>query len=164
VARLFFAIWPTPEEQRQLAQCAKALLGDKGRQVAERDIHITLNFLGEVRKELLPAVADLRVVPFEPFTIEIGPMDVWKRGLVVLDAKSAELAVLHRALDDHVRALGLPTEDREFRPHITLARNAEGIKPAPIAPIEWKVDSFCLMQSARTDAGSYQVVRRYPSP
>jgi 2'-5' RNA ligase len=61
--RLFFALWPSAEEQRALAQAAhKAARYSGGRATPEEKLHLTLVFLGSVPQRRLPELAQIDLV------------------------------------------------------------------------------------------------------
>ena len=72
------------------------------------------------------------------------------------------LLALQRRLGEALRALGLPTETRPFRPHVTFARKAAGaaLRFEP-EPLRWRVRSHVLVESRPGRAGGYVVLRRY---
>jgi 2'-5' RNA ligase len=67
------------------------------------------------------------------------------------------LSDLHRALGDALERVGLPREDRTFRPHVTLARRAQGTTPAPGPAARWRVRDYALVESAQ----GYRVLHRF---
>ena len=96
-----------------------------------RRIHLTLKFLGEVdeaRIDLIRGQLDRIAASTAPFTIAIRgtgifppsgpPRVVW---IGVKDAAGA-LARCRDAVEAGIAPLGFPTEDRPYRPHLTLAR------------------------------------------
>ena len=72
------------------------------------------------------------------------------------------LLALQQRLGAALRALGLPTETRPYRPHVTLARKAAGaaLRCEP-APLRWRVRSHALVESRPGGRGGYIVLRRY---
>jgi 2'-5' RNA ligase len=57
-------------------------------------------------------------------------------------------------------ALGLTPEARAYRPHVTMARRANGaVVPASGPLIDWAVDRYALVESR---AGTYTVLKEYP--
>jgi 2'-5' RNA ligase len=72
----------------------------------------------------------------------------------------AGLEDLVRRLRDLSTRYGIATEDRPYRPHLTIARKLKR-KPPPseFAPIHWQINSFCLMQSTPGESGSEYSIR-----
>lgn len=104
---------------------------DKIKWVERQNLHVTLNFLGDVPDELLHRVCERMAeaaAKVEPFRYDVrgliatpshGPLRmVW--GGVADD--TGLMAALHDELDASLAEMGLREEAREFRPHITLAR------------------------------------------
>lgn len=107
--------------------------------VARANLHVTMNFLGDVPDDLLPAVCDIVAAaagPVEPFDIEIARVTVTPpRGSprmfwAEVDDPTGRLAVLHERLDAGLEGMGLRQEKRSFKPHITLARIKYAANPA----------------------------------
>ena len=64
------------------------------------------------------------------------------------DALPPGLATLHATLADTLQQLGLRTEPRAFRPHLTLARHAQGVHlPASLPSWRWPVRGYALVHS-----------------
>jgi 2'-5' RNA ligase len=160
--RLFVALWPSPAVRDGIVAwrdtwpaLARAARVEPGR------VHLTLHFLGDHPVERVPELAAGLAVAFEPFELRMGIPQRWPRGLAVLmpERVPPRLSGLHDRLGDAVRRLGLAPERRDYRPHVTLARRADGPAPAPPAPgLRWRVRSYVLVASA---GGKYTLLRRY---
>jgi len=89
---------------------------------------------------------------------------------VGLDGDVRPLVDLARRLADAARALGLPVEDRPFRPHLTLGRwrpgrLADGALPDRLADYRgpaWPVTEVRLLESHLGRAPSYETVAAWP--
>ncbi|HUI62467.1 MAG TPA: 2'-5' RNA ligase family protein [Steroidobacteraceae bacterium] len=58
--RLFFALWPTGPQQRQMTEATRARVSAAGgRPVPERDLHVTLAFLGSVPQRRVRELAGI---------------------------------------------------------------------------------------------------------
>lgn len=112
--------------QRELTDPA-----DKIKWVERENLHVTLKFLGDVPEDLLATVCNsvaraAAAVPSFDFDVRglvctptYGPLRmVW--GLVA--DNSGLMSILHDELDKALSPLGLKAENRDFHPHITLAR------------------------------------------
>ena len=95
------------------------------------NIHLTLNFFGNVDQAKVPVIsaAATRVVEkFSPIQIEVGKTGLFPRPSrpqvlwIGIEDPSNALANLHKQLENEVAREGFPKEDRAFRPHLTLAR------------------------------------------
>lgn len=164
-ARLFIALWPEPDLARALhTQCGVCATDPGARVVALHKVHMTLHFLGPVPRQRLPALASALQVPFDPFELRFSHCEAWPHGLrvAVPDTAAAALLRLHAALGQALQGLGLPVEERPFRPHLTLARRATAPLPSPEGPsLHWPVNGYVLVESQVARGGAYQVVRAY---
>ncbi len=163
VARLFLALWPDDAVRRALADWRNLWTLPKGAApVADERLHLTLHFIGAVPLARLESVAAGLALPFSRFTLDAGQAARWPHGIAAWCPREAppELVALHQRLAEALRALGLPVEERRFRPHVTLARKAAAAVLPPLPPpsaTAWRVDAYALVQSQ----GGYRVLRRY---
>lgn len=133
VIRLFVAVATHDEVRRGLREFQEALkkVGAKVGWVAPENAHLTLVFLGDVFRsqvEALSASLDsvaAHVGPFSYEAVEAGffgsprsPRVIW----VGIRETSGALARLQAEVADVVRGLGIRTEERAFKPHLTLGR------------------------------------------
>ncbi len=150
--------------------------GVQVRWVAERNLHLTLKFLGEVEEERIPAVAAaLRAasVQAKPFTMEVAGTGAFpERGAPRVlwagcDGGTA-LVALAAAVEQGLERIGFERERRPFSAHVTLAR-VTGRAPGPLLPPERRdrafgqvqVRSLSLMRSTLRTAGAvYEEVER----
>lgn len=164
--RLFFALWPGNEVRSAIHAHAEAWgWPPSSARVRADDFHITLHFLGNVAGDRLPALQTQRVA-FEPFLLRLGYVERWPHGIAVLrpHATPPELTRLHSALADPIASLGLRIDEREYRPHVTLARKAASAIPPQECPgIEWRVDRFALVQSRSNQQPRYTILCEYPA-
>jgi 2'-5' RNA ligase len=164
-ARLFIALWPAPGLASALhAQCGVCATDLRARVVTPQRVHLTLHFLGPVPRQRLPALACALQVPFAPFELRFSHCEAWPHGLrvAVPDTAVPPLIRLHAALGQALQGLGLPVEERPFRPHLTLARRATA--PLPVQqgpPLRWPVSGYVLVESQAARGGAYQVVQAY---
>ncbi|HEB98258.1 MAG TPA: RNA 2',3'-cyclic phosphodiesterase [Thiotrichales bacterium] len=167
--RVFFALWPDDATRAALHRLAREMARRNGRAMAEENIHLTLAFIGNVDKAgrdcLLAAAAG---ISGEVFTLRLDACGFWARPRVAwVGPKRPPAALmalagrLNRALE---AACGWQPERRAFLPHVTLVRKAGRlVRPRVFEPIEWKVDSFCLVESHPTDKGvRYEPLRCWP--
>jgi RNA 2',3'-cyclic 3'-phosphodiesterase len=163
--RLFTALWPGEAVAARMAQWQGAWRWpSRAALIKAERLHLTLHFLGDVPAARLPELTDGLQVPFEPFTLAFGTAEVWPNGVAVLlpDGLPAALAKLHGRLGDAVRQLGLSTEHRPYRPHVTIARRAWGATHAAVpAALRWRLDGgYVLVRSLPGGAG-YEPLRRF---
>jgi len=139
------------------------------------NMHITLQFLGNVNRKDFDAImlAVGKAVP------QIGQFHI-TLDRIVLGPNSGEptmfwatllidsnLLKLKRTLDESLRSYGYIPEDREFKPHITLARargnQLKGRKTnIQLKGMRFKVESIEIMQSQLHPGGSkYKIARSF---
>jgi len=129
--RAFLAVDPSPEIHRRLVE-VKSLLAETGaavRWVRDEGLHVTMKFLGPVTRDGLEALCeelqDIRST-FRVFRLCIKNLGVFpdlRRPRVVwAGVESADLPRLARAVEEAAARAGFGTEQRPFRPHITLGR------------------------------------------
>jgi 2'-5' RNA ligase len=148
--RLFFAIELPSAVRSALAQL-RSSSDSAYRWVDAEQIHVTLAFLGEQPSDSLPrlevvgaaAAAASRAARLqlgEPgsFGPRRAPRVLW----IGLDGDVAALLALQSRLAAGLKEAGFPLEDREFRPHVTLARRRPNAPPTASAP--WPPPSSAL--------------------
>jgi len=142
--RLFLAI-DVGEAMRREIGAVQARLREKlggWRWIDPRGIHLTVRFLGEVGQEALdrqlPVWRDaagscspvrLRVGGSSVFPPRGAPRVLWI-GVEGIEPRGA-VDALGRVFERAARDLGLPPENRPFRPHLTLARADRHGRPVP---------------------------------
>jgi len=117
------------EELQQAGGPAAALL----RWVKPDNIHLTLQFLGEIAADVVPRVSEAmqRAVAgetaFEVVVRGLGGFPSLRQVRVLFAAVEAPpvLARMQRRIAEGMRAFNIEPEAREFRPHLTLARAKE---------------------------------------
>ncbi len=161
--RLFTALWPGPVTRRALSAWADALpWAAPARRVRAADLHLTLHFLGAVPADRLPAVQAALQAPSPRVALALDRCARLDGGALVLEPRAvpAGLTELQQALDERLRALGLPLEARRWRPHVTLARHARALAAvAPPTPLPWHSQGHVLVASR--PGSPYQVLQRF---
>lgn len=167
MCRTFFALWPNAEVRGQLRVISSEVPADWGRHVVEANLHITLNFIGNVQRSRLPdillAAEHIKLKPFELVLDHIGYFArtrvVWLGASIIPD----ELTDLFRQLSKALRKMGFKMERRPYKPHITLMRKAR--PPAykvEFMPVSWNVASFVLIESKLDERPvRYQLIKEY---
>jgi 2'-5' RNA ligase len=189
--RLFVALEPPDLVRRRLAALADELrrgagrAGGEVRWVAPENVHLTLQFLGGVPEERVPAVeAALRDAAAEagrPLALSVhgaGGFPNARRPRVIWAGLAGELvplAALVSALGARLAKLGYAPEDRPFAPHLTLGRAREGrgapgfagalAAAAQAEPTSWRVSELVLFESHLSPHGPrYEAVARIALP
>lgn len=165
--RLFVALMPPPEVRDAITEAARGWRwSPSARPTARERLHLTMHFLGDVADDRLEALeAGLSQVVTPPFTLPLLRGELWGNGIAALrPGRLRALQQLHAALGAALEALGLPLEQRAWRPHVTLARDARGsLAPPPSPPLAWPVDGFALVWSRPLPTPGYEVLRQWPA-
>jgi len=157
--RLFTAFWPGP-----LTRAALAGLRDAWRwppdakPVPDEKLHATLHFIGRFPRDRLQALGRaLDSVQFVPLRLDLAVVEVWRGGIAVATlAASPPILDLHASIGAALAGLGIALEDRPYRPHVTMARQARGARPPAALPaLDWRPDGFALVASR---GGAYHVL------
>ncbi len=135
--RLFIAIDLSEDLRSKLAALPHELPGAKW--VKREQIHLTLRFLGEIAGEKAEEITTrLRVVEVPEFSLRLQsggyfpPKSRNPRVLWLGTERAAPLVSLKEQIDEVLLELGIDPEERDFHPHITLAR----LKNAKAADVE----------------------------
>ena len=161
--RLFFALWPDPRQRDQLRNVVNSVAkGVEGRPVDRRNWHVTLAFIGTFPAHRVPYLLERAAeVPVEPFRLSFDRLEYWPRPRIAsLCAATVppELQALVDDLNKIMLDLGLKPEDRTYRPHITVVRNARQFATERLtqrAMVEWS--SFELVESVSGPGGAHYV-------
>lgn len=133
------------------------------RMVPRHNLHLTLQFLGEVHlideASLVEAMAEVLVPEFQ---LTFRSSAIWHDDVLVLLAEGTPaLDALRRDTGAATAAAGLES-DPLWTPHVTLARHAWASQaPAAFEPIVWSPRALSVVWSRR-DATGYEVVRSWP--
>ena len=149
--------------------------------VQPSSLHLTVKFLGDIdeqlvepmRKAMEKVLIGYRVLDIpldrlgvfprlqQPRVLWVGPLELWEKG-----PDAAQLASLHRAIDDCCGSLNLALDTRPLSPHLTLARIKEGerdfgqilarsgLLDKPVVAGSLMVDGITLMKSELRPTGS----------
>jgi 2'-5' RNA ligase len=164
--RLFFAIWPDGEAATRLAGLARELAeATGGKPVPAAKVHITIAFLGSVAADRAASAreagAAVRAAAFDLDLDRLGSFRGARVAWAGCDGVPAGLVRLHAALARELRARGFELEERDFTPHVTLARRIRrAVERRATEAIAWRTDALTLV---RTEAGTgdYKVVERW---
>jgi RNA 2',3'-cyclic 3'-phosphodiesterase len=177
--RLFVAVFPPAEVAHRLAEAARGVAGGLSPKAVAwtrpEQIHLTLNFLGNVERtkvEELARAVEAACLRSEPHLLQASglacfpsparPRIIWAglRGAVDV------LEELKRALDESLASVGFAPETRPFHPHLTIGRvkllngddrrhlaaTLPAWREADFGP--WTVERVDLMQSVLLPAGA----------
>ena len=167
MARLFLALWPNDKTREQLFDVAKQFKDENIKLVKKTNLHLTLEFLGEVsdkdREELVERLNDVKTGPFE---IELTQTGFWKKPQILFIGTTTppkQLLSLVKSIKKSVKQQGLKTDGREYKPHVTIARKVKQlIVPKETFNIDWQVNSFALLVSNSTNESvEYKVIKEW---
>ena len=157
--RLFFALWPDHRQRDRLREVITSVAKTvEGRAVDRRNWHITLAFIGAFPEHRVPYLLEKAAeIKVEPFRLNFDRLEYWPRPRVAsLSAAMVppELQALVDALNGIIADLGIKPEDRNYRPHITVVRNARAFTTERLTQrviTEWS--SFELMETESRPGG-----------
>jgi len=166
--RLFLGLYPTPAERQRLlatvTEHAPGLLVERARPVPVQNLHMTLVFLGNVAEPVRRCVEQVAATIDSPaITVTLDRLGYWPRKRMlwaIPDPTTLSEALLHlvTALHDGLAACDVVLEQRDYRPHVTLARRlAHAPRCGHFPAVEWRFGQFALMESVSTPTGV-----RYP--
>ena len=165
--RLFFALWPDDTTRQALFHWQTHNLPADVRWQHRADLHMTLHFLGQVDASLLGPLRELgEEQAAQRFALVLDQIGHWRKPQILWAGSSSvpgELPQLHERLGAGLNALGIETEARAFKPHVTLARKVRKQPPVqPLSPLTWPVTELTLVESRPGDAPIYHPVGRWP--
>lgn len=170
--RLFFAIEPSPAARTAIEDVLSETAGRLGsdlaalRWIAKENLHLTLQFLGEVQRDRADALVTALQPPLalRPFTVSLDrfgafppsgpPRTIW----LGVNRGADELRQIHAELDRRLAALQFEPEGRPYTPHLTVARVRDehrGLASAvrstlasmAVPAITWEVGHATLIES-----------------
>ncbi len=167
--RLFIAL-PVPEEIADELVTLQSGVPDT-HWVPTENFHVTLCFAGEVQGSIMKDLEEeLSDIAGSQFPLTVAGVEQFSTGkqpkaLVALVAKSDRLDWLQQKVSTVARNCGVELDRRKFRPHVTLARFANGAETGHhIAQFmashstfhagSWVADHFALYSSRRGSGGS----------
>jgi RNA 2',3'-cyclic 3'-phosphodiesterase len=157
--RLFFALWPTDELRSELAAHRLEVLRHcGGRPSLPLTLHMTLVYVGRVpepRVAELISIGDGILHPAFDYQMDVAAC-FGKAAIAWLGTQNLprELMELQAKLQAAALHAGFPIDPREFRPHVTVARNINKfVDPWAVAPVTWHVNRFSLIAATPVHNG-----------
>ena len=181
--RLFVSVELPADIQNAIAAVQDPFEGLPGVKLVDpSNTHITLAFLGETDADTRPAVDSAIEAAIK--TSDVGPIQLEVAGLGVfpdfdyisviwlgLRTGASDLTMLHDALMAELSSLGVEPEDREYIPHVTIARVSDGRSKSDIQDHlahtdpsvgQTSIEQLHLMESILTDGGpQYESLESY---
>ncbi|MGB6689331.1 MAG: RNA 2',3'-cyclic phosphodiesterase [Terracidiphilus sp.] len=168
--RLFVAL-PLPAETRAALVAWAGQCGAQPglRWTPEDQLHITLQFLGEVGVDRVGSVGEaLDGIRSPSFSVSLARVEVLGRAGVLAAAAEPIPALLSLAdaVQSHLASFAANSEERAFRPHATLARARRGAQvPKPrslpaLQELRFRASCFRLYRSELRPEGAVHTVIR----
>ena len=161
--RLFYALWPDEGTRSKLLALQN---GINGRKVDADNLHLTLAFLGNQHRDWLTLLEDVMqsLMP-EAFTMQIDAYGYFSKPRIAWAGPTSPpdaLMRLQRSLWQGLLDCGLRLKPVVgFRPHVTLARDAEHVDGQLAQAIRWEVGTMALVASVATPGSvHYQLLAR----
>lgn len=157
--RLFYALWPDDAARAELMRVQTAM---HGRLTRYEDLHITLAFLGQQPATLLPVLKNiLSGLSKTAMTLTLDRIGYFTKKRIAWigmhDVPDA-LFALQRELAQALVQEGISFDNRaNFKPHITLARDASVPPDIVFTPITWQASQATLVQTM-PNGGGYHVL------
>jgi 2'-5' RNA ligase len=141
-------------------------------------MHLTLRFIGETEKNLLPQLGhalDGIANRHQPFSLQLAGFGCFpncKRPRVLWAGVAGDLEAASRLKDDidaALEPLGWEAEDRPFQPHLTIGRvkDSRAVSdqrwPNELPPLLIPADSIHLIESELTPNGPIYTIRHSSS-
>ena len=161
--RTFLAVEPDSKIKEKLFEFAQKLPLKKARLVSKKQIHLTLFFwenLTQKEVKLVKSICQAKIPQFKKFELSISGLNAFPNKkfakIVWVGAEAEILRNLWQKLLCEFKKTGLPTEKRDFIPHLTLLRLK---RPVNIEKIEFRsklkfwVEKLTLFSSELTPTG-----------
>jgi 2'-5' RNA ligase len=149
------------------------------RWVPEENMHVTLRFIGEVPEssfdDIAAALSAIHVESFDLTVAGVGHFEQSRRPTVLWARveKSEALVFLRDRIESALRRVGVKGEDRNFMPHVTLARFDRDVSAERVAAFiganslfraaPFPVEHFTLFSSVLGRSGpTYRAEAEFP--
>ncbi|KRC00064.1 RNA 2',3'-cyclic phosphodiesterase [Duganella sp. Root198D2] len=148
--KLFFALWPDDAVRQALVRLQTPV---RGRLIPPEKLHLTMAFLGQQPAEALPVLLGiLHATHVPPLQLTLDCYGYFKRPHIAwagMGTAPGGLLAAQAELMSRLAAAGFSAATHgEFKPHVTLAREA---KEAPAefgaVPVVWNVEGLALVES-----------------
>ena len=167
--RLFFALWPPVSVQDSLyRQLHNKLKTCRGRQTIAANLHLTLLFLGNVKRSQQDCLESLASeISLPAFELNLHSLFyrrkqqmLWLEPDTVPDALPQLVTQLHEAAGK----CGFKLDTPLFKAHMTVMRKLKKMSDdTEISPYAWPVQEFALVSSKTLQSGAeYKVVKTWP--
>ncbi|MBT4396790.1 RNA 2',3'-cyclic phosphodiesterase [archaeon] len=157
--RTFIAIDLPKEVKDYLFKLPKKIKGAKVKWTSKKNLHITMQFLGELPEETVDKIKEvIKTIKFKPFKVKLSQIGFFPNEkapkIIWLGVEPREeVYQLAQTIDAELLAF---TKEQRFETHITLGRMKgikkkddfyKSIKELEIESIEFEINSFTLYKS-----------------
>ncbi|MDD2842249.1 MAG: RNA 2',3'-cyclic phosphodiesterase [Tolumonas sp.] len=154
--RLFFAL-PAQQLSNALQHSQQQLLPEGYlKPVPAENFHLTLHFLGLQDDSILPSLYQAAAQIQSPaFTLQLDRYGLFRHAHCLWlgpQHPAPELCMLVEQLSSALAQLNLPIS-ADYRPHITLSRNAKTLPNQPAPTLQLPVSEFILYESVSGNHG-----------
>ncbi|WP_142416191.1 RNA 2',3'-cyclic phosphodiesterase [Bartonella massiliensis] len=172
MGRLFSALQIPQQTTQQLISLQNGL--PNTRWINPQNFHVTLSFFGEVKNVTENALMHaFDTIKLPPFILQIEGFDIFgsenaSPSLVIRIEPCEALHLLHEKMQCIRSHLGLTPDERQFTPHITVAR-LRNIKPEDLVSYllfrrnfsfyPFEVDHFVLFSSSSPSSDTVYLVK-----
>ena len=167
MSRIFFALWPDNETRSSLCTITQQFKDEKFRLVKKSNLHITLEFLGEVAEDVLQQLVEKsNCIQAESFEIKLTRIGWWRKpGVLWIGTHHIPKQLIHlvESIKQIVKQQDLETDKRSYEPHVTIARKVKQVQlPKQSFDIRWRANSFALIESKSTETGvMYRIIQQW---
>jgi len=157
--RVFFAIFPNKQVQKQLIQHGGMLESAYGgHKIKMQHLHMTLLFLENISIHQIQTLREIaQTISAKKFALKLDIIGYWKHNHIAYiraQESPAELFSLTDSLKIALSENGFVFDNRTYKPHITILRKTIcHINANLIKPIQWYVNQWFLIQSQPTHSG-----------
>jgi 2'-5' RNA ligase len=154
-------LWPDDATRAALMRLQAPIIGRKTRY---ENFHLTLPFLGQQAADLLPLFTSLLAsLSSPPVALTVDRIGYFTQNKIAWAGMSETPAALNALNDQLIEALRqnnlVFSNHSVFRPHITLARDAEQPEELPFNPFVWQCEHVTLVESTnQAEGGVYRVL------
>lgn len=177
--RAFLAV-PLSDFEAEVVSLIGKLRGQypRIRWIGPGQVHVTLHFFGNIHRDDIARITQCvlpittQTSPFDAGLEKLGAFPHLDRPKVIwLGISGAEQALkdFQRRIESGLAVAGFSTEDREFKPHLTLGRVKENIPCPDLTKILFnptplkRIREAILFQSRLTPEGPvYDALKTYP--
>lgn len=161
--RLFFGIYPPDSVLDEAAairdRVKEQVRDDHARWVQTRQLHITLQFLGEHADDA-PAIAAARSIEHVPFRLALSGIGDFGHVYFIGVAHAEPLIALANDLGRALRERGFVLDERPYQPHLTIAR----VRRAHKVAMEARSSAFEVRELALIESRGGQYLTRATFP